>query len=70
MKLSLRLTPDQAGTALLIWTHNEILNEAQVYTIMDDRQPGGGTVYKHILVNAKLKTRKRGQKTELTERGP
>jgi hypothetical protein len=27
-------------------------------------------VYKHILLNAKLKTRKRGQGTELTERCP
>jgi hypothetical protein len=30
----------------------------------------GGTVYKQILINAKLKTGKRGQKTELTGRNP
>jgi len=29
-----------------------------------------GTVYKQILINAKFKTGKRGQKTELTGRNP
>jgi hypothetical protein len=30
----------------------------------------GGTLYKQILLDAKLKTRKRGKKTELTGRSP
>jgi hypothetical protein len=30
----------------------------------------GGTVYKQILISAKLKTGKRGQETELTRRSP
>jgi len=62
VKLTLRPTPNQTGTSLLVWTHEEVLNKAQVYTIMDEQNIGGGTVYKHALINAKLKTRKRGQK--------
>jgi Fe2+ or Zn2+ uptake regulation protein len=68
MKLSLRPTPNQAGISQLIWTHNKVLNKAQVCTIMGDQKIGGGTVYKHILINAKLQTRKRGQTAELTGR--
>jgi hypothetical protein len=30
----------------------------------------GGTVYKHILINAKLQIGKRSKKTELTGRSP
>ena len=37
VELSLRATPNQTGTSLRIWTHNEVLNKAQVYTIMDDQ---------------------------------
>jgi hypothetical protein len=36
----------------------------------DDQKTDGGTEYKQVLINAKLRTGKRGQKTELTERSP
>jgi hypothetical protein len=35
-----------------------------------DQKTDGGTVYRQILLNAKLQTGKRGQKTELTARRP
>jgi hypothetical protein len=35
-----------------------------------DQKTDGGTVYKQILINAKLQTGQRGQKTELTGRSP
>jgi hypothetical protein len=36
----------------------------------DDQKINGGTVYKHILINAKLQIGKRGPKTQLTWRSP
>ena len=36
----------------------------------DNQKTDGGTVFKQILINAKLKTRNRGQKTELTGKSP
>jgi hypothetical protein len=37
---------------------------------VDDQKTNGGTVNKQILINAKLKNGKKGQKTELTGRSP
>jgi len=37
---------------------------------VDDQKTDGGTVYKQILINAKLQTGKRGQNTELAGRSP
>jgi hypothetical protein len=37
---------------------------------VDDQKAGGGTVYKRSLINAKLKTGKIRQETELTGRSP
>jgi hypothetical protein len=36
----------------------------------NDRNTDCGTVYRQILINAKLRTGKRGQSTELTGRSP
>ena len=36
----------------------------------DNQKTDGGAMYEQILINAKLKTRKRGKKTELTGKSP
>jgi hypothetical protein len=43
---------------------NELVKKAVKHKIEeDDQKTDGGTVYKQVLINAKLKTGKRGQKT-------
>ena len=37
---------------------------------MDDQKTDGATIYKQILIHAKIKNGKRGKKTELTGRSP
>jgi len=45
---------------------NELVKEVGKHKIKkDDPKRDGGTVYKQVLINAKLKTRKRGQKIGL-----
>jgi len=45
---------------------NELVKEVVKHKIEeDDQKTDGGTVYKQVLVNAKLKTGRRGEKTGL-----
>jgi hypothetical protein len=46
------------------------INNPQGNRLRDDQKTDGGTVYKKILIDAKLKTEKTGQKSELTGRSP
>jgi len=45
-------------------------NNPQGIRIKGQPKTVGRTLYKQVLINAKLKTRKTGQKTELTGRSP